>query len=266
MQFRRNISCVAAVALFVIASCGSAVTSVRAQPREATLADCAAIEDELARLACYDQALGRVDAGAVPESPPVAATDEPTGAGDGAVDAASAADAPGAADTPNMPDSPDAPDLPAAPARADVADVSDVPNVTDAKDAADAPGSADATATADVAGDANVSPVAPTVPAEVETGVEVLPASRAGRRAERRAERRQDGQDEFSILVVQRVDNISGLSVFVADDGTVYEQVSTRSSRYPEPPFTAELEVASRGSFWLRAGSPSRPVRVIERR
>ena len=158
---------------------------------------------------------------------------------------------------------PDASDFPDAPAVADVADVSVVADVADSNDPANV---TDVAGTADVTGDATGSPAVPAAAAEVETEVEVLPASRAGRRAARRAERRQSEQDEFSILVVQRVDNISGLSVFVADDGTVYEQVSTRSSRYPEPPFTAELEVASRGSFWLRAGPPSRPIRVIERR
>jgi phospholipase A1 len=65
MPFR--IPCIAIVAAAIAAaSCASA-----ASPR--TAADCAAIDDDHARLACYDEASGRAHAASAPNAPPPAA-------------------------------------------------------------------------------------------------------------------------------------------------------------------------------------------------
>ncbi len=103
-----------------------------------------------------------------------------------------------------------------------------------------------------------------TVQDAVPTPIEALPESVAETHV-RLANERRDAGAAFSVRVVNRVENLSGLSVFVADSGAIYEQVSPRRGNYPEPPFMAELEPASRSTYWLRTAAGGRTIRVTER-
>ena len=132
----------------------------------------------------------------------------------------------------------------------------------------DAPDAADA---ADQAGTRAVVRGADT-DADTGQGADDVAAVESERRSEdaepRRArDRRERTRDRvaFTITVVQRVENLSGLSVFVSEDGRVFDQMSPRRSRFPEPPFSATMNPASRGSFWLTSETGAGAVRVTQR-
>ena len=109
--------------------------------------------------------------------------------------------------------------------------------------------------------------MAPVAAAVVEDAqVEQFPQTRAERRAQRRRERGGNEDEQgFSVLIVRHEENLSGLSVFVTDTGEILDQINTTSSRFPEPPFAADMEPASRASYWLSAPDGGRPVRVVYR-
>ena len=56
--------------------------------------------------------------------------------------------------------------------------------------------------------------------------------------------------------------SLSDMRVFTTQDGRIYEQTSTDSTRVPDPPFDAQVERASFGSFFLTPAGANRPVRV----
>ena len=198
------------------------------QTQDAELAACAAIEREAARLACYDRVI------------------RSSTARDADVDERD---------------------------RAAAAATEQEPRPGAERAAGRAPEPAATSASPDAAGTRAREPVVAAAPApaaepEPQTGeavpIEEFPQTRAERRAARRAARGEQEQ-AFSVVVVRHRENLSGLSVFVADTGEIYDQVSVSQVRLPDVPFTANLERATRGSFWLTTEAANRPIRVTRR-
>lgn len=151
------------------------------------LDECAAIEAEAERLACYDSLLRQAPA---PETP--------------------------------IADAPQAPARAAAPAGA--------------------------------AATASQPPTADTAAASPDDAAG--PQRESRRRSERSAE---------SIVVVSVRENISGMIVFTSEDGVIYEQTSAGPVRLSDPPFNANLEPASFGSFFLIPENEQNRIRVSRR-
>jgi len=230
------VSAILAVVSFVGLGSAAAV----AQPQDAELAACAEIETEAARLACYDRVIQ--GASAASEIP-----DQRDAPGDPVIEVPNGAE----------------PDV-------SVGEVVDAPG-----NAVGNPGGAAAgvvaarpSAEAEPAAAARSAARTDAVPEErdsVELEVEEFPQSRAERRAARRAES-GESSESFSVMVVQHLENLSGLGVFVSEGGEIFDQVSARRSRFPAVPFPADLEPASRGSYWLTTELGGRPIRVVKRK
>jgi hypothetical protein len=74
-----------------------------------------------------------------------------------------------------------------------------------------------------------------------------------------------DPPEGLDIVVARvRTDQL-GRRSFVTADGRVFDQISARKYRYPDEPFGATLQQASRNSFFLRAVGRRQSVRVTER-
>jgi hypothetical protein len=83
--------------------------------------------------------------------------------------------------------------------------------------------------------------------------------SRRELRRQRRAEERSQGA--VTLMIVAVAEDYAGRTRFTTDAGATYLQTSTDSARYAEPPFSAELERATFGSYFLTPAG-GRRVRV----
>jgi hypothetical protein len=81
-----------------------------------------------------------------------------------------------------------------------------------------------------------------------------------------RAQKERDQDEAFWITVVSVRHNLSGMSVFTTEGGDVFAQTSTEHMRYGDVPFRARLVPGSFGTYFLRAESGGRSVRVSRKR
>ncbi len=99
-------------------------------------------------------------------------------------------------------------------------------------------------------------------PAAVDTGSIDLSSADADRFGLRTRPEEADGT---TVVVVEVRRNISGLAIFVTENGQVWLQTSSRSRRYSEIPFTARIEPGSVGSYFLTPVGGGTAVRVQRR-